>query len=1073
MKKYITLLTLYLLCFQHIEAQRNTISGIIKSSANDEAITGATVLALKSGRSATSNDKGSFHIIAAVNDTLVISHVGYVTKTVSIAATQFITVVMEERVASLQDVTINTGYQQLKPNQVNGSYTVIDHNIFNQQTGTNILNRLNGITSSLLLNAGKSNPNPQNTTNITIRGLSTINGPLDPLIVVDNFIYDGDINNINPNDVESVTILKDAAAASIWGARAGNGVIVITTRRGKFNQKLQVDFNTDVIVTDKPDLDYNPQISSSDYIGLEQTLFNNGYYNSQFTSRSHPAISPAVQVFKGRKNGLISAEDSASQINALKKIDNREQYTKYFYRKAVTQQYALNLRGGSQNLAWLLSGDYDRSIDNLRAEYNKVNLRFENTYRPAKNISINAGAYYTVSNSISGLPDYGTVTTINNKQQVPYMNLVGLDGSSIGIPHNYNSAYTDTAGGGRLLDWNYYPLNDYKHNVSKRKTEQLMSHIGMRYKILNSLSMDLLFQYNQQKTENNKISDTSSYYTRDLINKYTQLDRLRGTINYIIPLGGILNKSYGSQQSYNFRGQLNLNRSFHSVHAINSIGGMEVRKEAAESNSVLYYNYNADPLTYTSQMDYLTRYPNFITGSTSRIPGATGGITSTDNRFISVFGNASYTYKGRYIFSGSMRRDGSNIFGANANDKWKPLWSAGAGWEISKEPFYKTRWLPYLKLSATYGVSGNVDLTKSALPVGIKSINTVNGFQSEEILVINNPDLSWERSYQTNIRLDFITAKNVFSGSVEYYHKKGKDLYAPIPYDYTTWGLNANITANVADMKGNGVDVVLHSLNLNRNLKWTTDFLFDYNTSRTTAYYTSQSTSPYYLLGNGNIINPIIGKPLYAIAAYQWGGLDDLGNPQGYINGNRSTDYAAIDENAYEKGFESGSFRYVGPANPVVFGSLLNSFSYKRFTLSFNITYKFGYYLFRPSVSYSSLVNYGTGGTDYQKRWQNPGDENKTNVPSFLYPVDERRDGFYAGSEINVIKGDHVRLQFINVSYSFPGNKKALPFRNLQLYGNVANLGILWRANKYHVDPDFVGTMPQPKTFSFGIRSNF
>jgi hypothetical protein len=352
-------------------------------------------------------------------------------------------------------------------------------------------------------------------------------------------------------------------------------------------------------------------------------------------------------------------------------------------------------------------------------------------------------------------------------------------------------------------------------------------------------------------------------------------------------------------------------------------------------------------------------------------------------------------------------------------------------------------------------------------------VNSINGFPSEEIVVINNPGLSWERSYQTNIRMDFITQGNVLSGSIEYYHKKGTNLYAPIPYDYTTWGLSANITANVADMKGNGVDVVIHSLNLNSHFKWTTDFLFNYNDSRTTAYYTNQSTLPYYLLGNGNTINPIVGKPLYAIAAYKWGGLDAQGNPQGYINGTRGTDYAAIDENAYEKGLESGSFRYIGPANPPVFGSLLNAFSYKGFALSFNITYKFGYYLFRPSLSYSGLVNYGTGGTDYQKRWQNPGDENKTDVPSFIYPVDESRESFYAGSEINVIKGDHIRLQFINVSWSLPGNKSGLPFRSLQFYCNVANLGILWRANKYHVDPDFTGKIPEPKTFSFGIRSNF
>lgn len=1073
MKTFITLLSLLLLCKQHTEAQLHTINGIVISAANNEFITGATVNALNSGETAISDHKGSFRINVEARDTLEISHVGFKSILVPLSTSLFITVVMEAKIESLQTVTINTGYQKLKPNEVNGSYTVIDNKMLNQQTGSNILQRLNGVTSSLLFNVGKQNPNPQNSTNISIRGLSTINGPLDPLIVVDNFIYDGDINNINPNDIESITVLKDAAATSIWGARAGNGVIVITTKKGQYNQKLQIGFNTNVTVTNKPDLFSISQLSPSDYIDLEQTLFNYGYYNSQLTSRSRPAISPAVQVFRDRKNQLISAEDSASQIEALKAIDNRDQFSKYFYRAGISQLYSLNLQGGGKNLAWILSGNYNKNIDNLRAVTDKVNIRFENNYRPFKNLDINAGAYYTNSNSTSGLPDYNSAASINGTRLVPYTNLAGPGGNSIPIPHDYNQKYLDTAGAGKLMDWNYYPLTDYKHSSNKRKIEQLMAHIGLKYKIISSLSLNLLLQFSQQRTDNNRLSDTVSYYARDLINKFTQLDRATGIVNYIVPPGGILSKSYGNQQSFNFRSQANYNKAFNGNHSISAIAGFELRKEVAGSNSAIYYNYNEDPLTYTSQMDYITRFPNFVTGRTARIPNATGGITSTDNRFVSVFANASYTYKSRYILSGSMRRDGSNIFGANTNDKWRPLWSAGAGWEISRESFYKSRMLPYLKLSATYGVSGNVDLSKSALPVGIKNINNTTGFPSEEILVINNPDLSWERSFQTNIRLDFATQKNILSGSIEYYHKKGKDLYAPIPYDYTTWGLNANIISNVADMKGYGIDIIFHSNNFNRKFIWTTDLLFSYNDSRTIAYYTNQSAIPYYLLGQGNTINPIVGKPLYAIAAYRWGGLDEQGNPQGFIDGKKSTDYAGIDDNAYDKGFASGSFRYIGPASPAVFGSLLNSFSFKGFAVSFNITYKFGYYLFKPSVSYSSLIKYGTGGADYGKRWQHAGDELKTGVPSFNYPVDERRDGFYAGSETNVIKGDHIRLQFLNVSHSFLENIKNLPFKNLQVYFNAANLGILWRANNYQLDPDYIGTLPEPTMFTFGIRTNF
>lgn len=1060
-------------CFERVSAQDNkTINGIITDSVTNEAIHNATITILHKKQTIADN-KGIFYIEANDDDTLSFSHVGYLTKFIHVSEiTDKLHIMLVPVDAALQDVAINTGYQRLKANQVNGSYAVIDNKILNQQTGLNILDRLNGVTSSLLFNVGKQNNNPQNTTGITIRGLSTINGPLDPLIVVDNFIYNGNINNINPNDVESITVLKDAVATSIWGARAGNGVIVITTKKVNFNQKLNMEFNTDLIVTGKPNLYYQPAISSSDDIDFEQYLFNQNFYKSQLNSRSKPAIPPAVLIYQERKNGLISAEDSATQINALKQIDNREQFTKYYYRKGLAQQYALNVRGGSQNIAWLISGTYDKDIDNLRADYNKINLRFENTYHPFKNLSVNAGVYYTNSDNISGLPSYNTLTALNGTVHVSYLNLVGSNGNSIAVPNNYNTTYIDTAGGGKLLDWNYYPMEDYKYSYSKVNTEELLAHIGIDYKIIDGLDVSVLYQYQKQNIETNAFSDTSSFTARNLINSYSQLNRATGQVTYIVPLGDILNKSYSKLSSYNLRGQLNFDKTLNKLHRINAIAGMEIRNEWATGSSAVYYGYFPDPLTYAQSIDYLNRYPNFITGSSSQIPSASA-MSATDNRFVSVFSNASYTYNGKYAASASMRKDGSNIFGENTNDKWKPLWSAGLGWILSKEKFYHLTWMPYLKLSATYGVSGNVDLTKTALPVAISGTSSLSNLKYYEINQLNNPDLSWERSYQTNIKLDFALKEDRLNGTLEYYHKKGNNLYAQTPYDYTTWGYASTITANVADMKSNGVDITLHSNNINRDIKWATDFLFNYNMAVTTSYYTTTAKQVATFIGQGNIITPIINRPLYAVAAYKWGGLDAKGNPQGYLNDTLSENYTAIQQSAVNDGLKGGSFAYIGPASPTYFGSLMNSFSYKGFEFSFNITYKFHYYLFKPALSYTGLANSGTYGMDYNKRWQQAGDETKTDVPSFVYPLNGTRDLFYSQSTENVIKGDLVRLQFINLAYSFLHNHSKIPFKAVQVYLNAANIGILWRANKDRIDPDYVKAIPKPKTYTLGIRAKF
>lgn len=1056
-----------------ISAQSEVVvKGIVIDSSSLSPIVGAEVGWLHFSHHATTDNDGNFTLVGHLGDTLLVSHVSY--KSILAPVTENkkeLKIRLVPVNAALEDVTIHTGYQRLQPNETNGSFVTISNKQLNEQTGRNILDRLNGMTSSLLFNVGKHNSNPQSKTGITIRGLSSINGPLDPLIVVDNFVYEGDINNINPNDVESVTVLKDAAAASIWGAQAGNGVIVITTKKGTYNQKLQIDFNANIILKDKPDLYNIHRLTSANYIDYQQVLFSKGYYDNLFTSARFPVVPPAIQVFRDAAQGFTSSSDSARLIKELKSTDSRDQFTRYFYQKGVSQQYALNVRGGSQNTSWLFSGTFDKDVDNLRASYKKINLRFENTYRPILNMSIDAGVYYTNSQSKTGLPSYHDVTTMNSSTQIPYLSLVGASGASIPVPHDYNVNFIDTAGQGKLLDWRYFPLEEYRHYNNSVNTEELLAHISVRYKIIDGLNASLLYQYQKQRIESATAGDTSSFYVRDIINTFSQIDPETGVVNYGIPVGGILTRGYDNLNSYNLRGQVDLDRRFNKHHII-ALVGAEVRDRWSKSSNSTYYGYNPDPFTYTTNLDFKSYLPTFF-GSAATIPGSNTLGPALENRFVSLFGNASYTYADKYTVSGSVRKDGSNIFGAKTNNKWKPLWSAGLGWELSKEKFYQSTWLSYLKLSATYGVSGNVDLSKTALPVGITKVYGPTGLRYISINQLNNPELRWEKSYQTNFRADFALKNHIISGSIEYYLKKGRDLYAPTPYDYTTFGKGSTITANVADMEGKGVDIILNSTNINKKLRWSTGFLFNYNTSKTTAYFSQSATNIASIIGRGNGITPIVGKPLYAIAAYRWGGLDDEGNPQGYLDNNLSEDYNAIQKSSQNEGLGGGSFVYIGPASPTVYGSLINHLNYKGVELSFNFTYKLGYYFLKPSLSYNSLALYDLDGNEYASRWQQPGDEKSTHVPSFVYPLNADRDAFYARSEVNVLRADHIRLQFVNLSYSFLKDRPGFPFKNLQVYVNAANLGIVWRANKYHIDPDYPNVIPQSKTYTIGIRAGF
>lgn len=1072
MKKNIFIITLFLLGIRAIAQEENgafTITGKVIDLPNNQHLPNVSIQSLKGRATTITDSKGFFSIfISRLPDTLVVSHIGYASQYIPITkSTGNLTIEMELTDTKLEEVVVNTGYQKLKPNEANGSVVVIDNKTLNQQVGTNILKRLDNVTSGLAFNEGYGNGNFQNKTNISIRGLATINGPLDPLIIVDNFIYEGDINNINPNDVESITVLKDAAAASIWGARAGNGVIVITTKKGKYNQKLKISLGSNVIVTQKPNLSALPEMSVNDYIGVEQFLFNQGYFDGTI-SQPYLPLTPAVKVFLARRNGIISATDSAQQINSLKSIDSKKQFEKYFYQNAVTQQHSINLSGGTDNLAWLVSGDYDRSVDNLSAAFEKYNFRFNNTYRPLKKLQLDLGVYYTNSKSISGKYYYNTVTNIGGRY-VPYTKLADASGTPLPVDNFYNSDYTDTVGGGKLLDWKYYPLDDYKHNRSITRLEEIVASVGLQYQLLPALKLSLYYQHERQQSNMENNADLQSFSTRNTINLFTQIDGSTGEINYIVPPGDIVNTYSSTRQSQNTRGQLDFAKQWYDHH-ISAIAGAEIREVIGSGNSSIMYGYTENPLSI-AYIDYANRYPTFITGDYQSISGPVAP-TKTINRFVSVYGNLSYVFKQRYILSASARKDGSNILGVKTNDKWKPLWSAGLGWELSKESFYHISWLPFLKLRTTYGKSGNVDLSRSALPVAYFSTDFNTNLPNAVISTLNNPGLKWEEVSQLNLGFEFATKNKSFSGSIDYYTKKGANLYGQSPYDYTTWGRVSTIVRNVANMKGNGVDLMLNFKILQGDFSWSSTLLYNYNASKTTRYYDKNFQNLTNLLGDGHYISPIVGKPLYAIAAYKWGGLDSAGNPRGFLNGQLSTDYNAMFSEALDKGLSNSSIVYVGSAIPTSFGSLINTFSYKGFELSVNLSYKFGYYFVKPTLSYYGLVNSGTGNKEFANRWQQPGDEHKTNVPSFIYPVDGQRDAFYSASEINVLKGGHIRLQYINLSY--PINKIGkLLLGQVQVYCNVANLGIIWRANREKLDPDSPGTVPLPKSFAFGLRANF
>lgn len=977
-------------------------------------------------------------------------------------------ITLKTKVVTETEVVVNTGFQKLPKERATGSFTTINKELFNQQVTTNVLDRLPAIANGVMVNKGT---NQSGEGDLMIRGLGTINGPKAPLIILDNFPYDGNIGNINPSSIESITILKDAAAASIWGARAGNGVIVITTKSGKFNQPMKIELLANVTVAGKPNLNYIQQMSSSDFIELEKTLFGNGFYDSEISSTSHPVLSPVVTLLDKARRGLINNSTLNEALEKMKNDDIRDQYTEHMYIPMVNQQYYLNISGGSDKYSWTSGVGYDHNLSNLEQKYQRLNLRLTNEFRPVKGLTLTGGINYTQSLSQSGRTGYGGIS-IKSNNALPYLQFADGSGNALAVPYIYNQGYKDTAGNGKLLDWNYYPLNDWKHNSNKSDLNDILINASANYNIIGGLSVDFRYQYEKQTSVSNGLFDEESIYARNMVNRFAQYQP-GGSIIFNLPKGAILDKGLSEMTANNFRSQLNFVKKGKDLN-IYSLAGFETRSAHSIGNSNRFYGYNTENLTF-APIDYKNMYPTFVSGGSDYIQN-NQFISDRITRFVSGFANASFDYKEKYIISASARRDASNMFGLKTNDLWNPFWSSGLSWNISKEKFYNSNLLPYLRLRATYGFSGNIDPSMVALTTIRYSPTSYNIMQTPSARFVNyyNPNLKWESLNTFNLGFDFGFRNNRINGSVEYFTKKGSNLFGLAPIDYTT-GVSSWTLLNSANMSGRGMDIEIRSLNIDKVFKWRSILNFSFYKDKVTKYFLSNTLSSSFV-GNAGLAVPISaleGKPVYSIFGFQWGGLEPTtGDPLGIFNGQVSKDYSQIYSKSNIKDLD-----FFGSALPTIYGSTIQSISYKQITMDIAVSYKFGYWLRKRSIYYSSLLTSWLGHSDYAKRWKKPGDELITNVPSEIFSTNSARDAFYNGSSALVEKADHIRLQYIRLAYTFKKSSfSKLHLNDANFFINVANPGILWKANKSGIDPDYnlgANALVPPVNYSIGFNLNF
>lgn len=1045
--------------------------GEVRSSGTSELLLGAVLTINGENEHALTDKDGKFQLwLLPGTHEVEVSYLGFLPMKQEVTVPfegEFIIFLTDEGLEMEGVEVFSTGYQYIPKERATGSFAHLDREMIDRPVATDIFSRLSDVTPGLIFN--RTGP-PSDA--LSIRGRSSLFSSTSPLIVVDNFPYDGPIEGINPNDVESITILRDAAAASIWGVRAGNGVIVITTKKGKTDRTPQVSINTNLTVSQLPDLFYNPQMSVNDFVDMEQLLFDRGYYNSIENSPQNYPLTPVVETLVLQREGILSVQEAQNRISKFKTHDVRHDFEKYMYRPSINQQYSINVSGGAGLQNYYLSAGFDNNMESLVGQERQ---RF--TFNGKQNLAllddrlrIGVGLYYVKSHNNNQGLDYGELRMYTNSVLYPYARFADAAGAPLPITKDYRTGFIEKSFEAGLMDWKYFPLDEIRIGDNFRSGEDLRFNISSAYKLWEGLDAEVQYQYwsNNLHLYNHRPMD--SYFARNLINQYTEISPT-GQLKRNIPLGGVLNTHDTGVSSNHLRGQLRYAKSYVNGE-MNVLTGGEIKSVESESFGTRYYGYN-EAIGTDIPVDYVNLFPIFnFPASGMRIPFS-NSINGAIDRFISYYANGSYTYKRKYTFSGSARKDQSNLFGVDTNQKGVPLYSIGGSWSFSEEGFYPFKSaIPYMRLRTTYGYNGNIDKNLSALTTARResSVSNISGLPMGQIVNPPNPELRWEKIEITNLGLDFATKNDRLSGYLEFYLKNGLDLIGEIPYAPSTGIIQ--FRGNTADTRSKGFDLFISAKVLDKSIGWTVNTFHSHINEKVGAYELRGSILQYLSLGAGTEFFtpiPLEGRPLYAIYSFGWAGLDPTsGDPLGYLEGDPSNDYGAMLNAATPE-----NLNFHGSARPTYFGSLRNDLKWKNFSLSMNVTYRLGYFYRRNSVYYSTVLTGQGGHADFASRWQSPGDELHTQVPSMPLMVNQNRDNLYNYSSILVEKGDHIRLQDIRLGYNLNRtNFPRLPFRQGEVYAYANNLGVLWKASNDPLDPDF-RTVRALTSLAVGARFDF
>lgn len=1025
------------------------------SDPKGHPLPGVTVL-LKGTSSGVATDvDGNFElqIPQGKQSVLVFSFIGMKTKEVPVMGDKPVKVTLEED-AEVMDEVVVTGYQSIKSGRATGSFQIVKAENMDNIFAVDFTKKIEGIVPGLMVN-------PDGT--MVIRGKGTFNAKTEPLIVVDGFPMESSTLNLNPADIDQITVLKDAASASIYGVRGANGVVVITTKRGGESGKLSVSASANIQIGQKPSFSSLELLGSSGHVDLEWELYNAGVLNQALMYGNK--YSEVGGIYQRLTGGELTEVQAMQELAKYKSYDNRKDLEKYFYQNELTQQYNVSLRGGSEKYSFYASVGFNKEQANLVGNDNwRTNFIINNDINFTPKIKLQVGLkgnYYKKEvNGVDILADGIR----------PYIRMLDEQGRYVneyaGVVQQ--SAKDDLSTKG-YLNWDHNRLQNQRLNDNTLKGSNVTANINFSVDVFDGLNLSTGFVYEAGADKQDNYSPLESYRARDLINRFTYMDPVSGALTYNIPKGGTLITNNSWLYNWTWRGTAAYTKSLGDFDFSLSTG-MEMSSFRTVSTKDYYYGYNPQTLTniQINTAELNIGVPGYKPGSRSALyeKNSRGDV---ENRYASFFALANVTYKKRYDLFGSYRLDKTNLFGRSPEYRDNPSYSVGAKWTLSSEKFFDVEKISRLAIKGSYGVSGNIDKSTSPYLIGSETADYWTGVPSLQFMYPENPLLSWEKSFVWNIGVEFGLFNDRLTGSLEYYNKKSTDVLAAEQVDYTNgWGSSifAAVMKNSASILNRGIDLNLNGVVVDKAIKYNMGLTLSYNHNNVVSI--NRATASVNDLSSNT---PMKGKPADYVYAYQNAGLDQNGEPMVYNRNGEKLLWSDMGSLTLD------DIDFVGRSIAPVYGAWTNNLRYKDLFLDFMFTFKLGHKVRLPYTARSNDAQNNFVHESIADRWQESGDENKTWIPKISDSnwEDGQRQLSTSMSDKLIDGGAIIRLRSLNIGY----NLKSLIGKNnfvkdLTVKASAENL-FYWSKSGYDTDylVDNKLSFPAARRYTVGVTLQF